>query len=38
MIMANLKKDRALRGGLGSRQRYTVALIVTAERDLDQIN
>lgn len=37
MIMANLKKDRALRGGKDSRQRYTVALIVTAERDLDTV-
>jgi hypothetical protein len=37
MIMASLKKDRGLRGGKDSRQRYTVALIVTAERDLDTV-
>jgi len=38
MILASLKKDRALRGGTGSKQRYTVSLVVTAERDLDTVN
>lgn len=37
MIMANLKKDRALRGGPGSRQRYTVSLVITAMRDIDTV-
>lgn len=37
MILANIKKDRALRGGTGSKQRYTVSLVVTAERDLDTV-
>jgi hypothetical protein len=37
MIMAPLKEDRALRGGTGSGQRYTVSIVVTAERDIDTV-
>ena len=37
MIMVELKKDRALRGGTDSGQRYTVNIIVTAERDIDTV-
>jgi hypothetical protein len=37
MIMAPLKEDRALRGGTGSGQRYTIAIVVTAERDIDTV-
>jgi hypothetical protein len=37
MILASLKQDRALRGGVGSKQRYTVSLVVTAERDIDTV-
>jgi hypothetical protein len=36
-LMLPLKKDRALRGGTGSGQRFTVSIIVTAERDVDTV-
>jgi hypothetical protein len=36
-LMIPLKQDRALRGGTGSGQRYTVSVIVVAERDLDTV-
>lgn len=36
-ILIPLKKDRALRGGTDSGQRYTVSIIVTAERDIDTV-
>jgi uncharacterized lipoprotein YajG len=37
MIMDPLKQDRALRGGTDSKQRYTVSIVVTAERDIDTV-
>lgn len=36
-IMIPLKQDRALRGGTNSEQRYTVNLVITAERDIDTV-
>lgn len=36
-LMIPLKQDRALRGGTHSGQRYTVNVIVTAERDIDTV-
>jgi len=36
-IMIPLKQDRALRGGTGVEQRYTINVIVTAERDLETV-
>ena len=36
-IMAPLKADRALRGCTDSKQRFTVSVIVTAERDVETV-
>jgi hypothetical protein len=36
-IMAPLKEDRGLRGDTDSGQRYTINVIVTAERDVETV-
>ena len=36
-ILAPLKADRALRGATDSKQRFTVSVIVTAERDVETV-
>jgi len=33
----DVKQDRALRGGTESEQRYTVNVVITAERDLERM-